>query len=153
QADVSDKPAYVQKHRSLSKSLQDTIDSFRVDQYRTQLAVDDAVGTVITALSDTGRLANTMIVLASDNGHTWGEHRLLGKIVPYEESIRIPLVVRYDAVITAPGTDDHLVTNLDLASTFTDLTGATGEGLEGQSLMPLLSRTPVTWRQDFLVEH
>jgi N-acetylglucosamine-6-sulfatase len=151
--DVSDKPAYIQAIHPLTQSQIDIVDAFRIDQYRTLLAVDDLVHTVVTALSDTGRLGNTMIVFASDNGLTWAEHRRKGKLVPYEESIRIPLVIRYDPGVTTPGIDDHLVTNLDFASTFTEISGAKGANLEGTSLVPLLSGTPVTWRNSFLVEH
>jgi N-acetylglucosamine-6-sulfatase len=151
--DVSDKPSYIRKLRHLTKAQQAAIDALRINQYRTLLGADDAVGTVVKALSDTGRLDNTMIVFASDNGLTWGEHRNRGKIVPYEESIRVPLVIRYDPLVAIPSTDDHLVTNLDLASTFTELAGAQGVGLEGLSLIPLLAKTPVAWRNDFLVEH
>jgi arylsulfatase A-like enzyme len=153
EADVSDKPTYVRNVNLLGHRQIDAIDALRVDQYRALLAVDDAIGTIVTALADTGRLSNTLIVFASDNGYTWGEHRRRGKLVPYEESIRIPLVVRYDPLVLTPGTDDHLVTNLDLASTFTEVSGATGKALEGMSLVPLLSRSSVTWRDDFLVEH
>jgi N-acetylglucosamine-6-sulfatase len=153
EADVSDKPAYVRNVNLLGQKQIDGIDALRIDQYRTLLAVDDAIGTIASALADTGRLSNTMIVFASDNGLTWGEHRRKGKLVPYEESIRIPLVVRYDPLVLNRGTDDHLVTNLDLASTFTEISGARGVALEGSSLVPLLAQSSVTWRDDFLVEH
>jgi arylsulfatase A-like enzyme len=153
EADVSDKPLWVQHTHSLRQAQRDSIDAFRIAQYRTLLAVDDAIGTVIQALTDTGRLANTMIVFASDNGYTWGEHRLRGKVVPYEESIRVPLVIRYDPLVANPGTDQHIVTNVDYASTFAELAGASSLGFEGMSLIPLLSQSQVTWRGDFLVDH
>ena len=56
---------------------------------QTLLSVDDQVANIVQALSDTGRLDNTLILYASDNGFVFGEHRWFGKIVPYEESIRV----------------------------------------------------------------
>jgi N-acetylglucosamine-6-sulfatase len=153
EADTSDKPAYVRDWPRLKASNKAAIDDLRIKQYRTLLAVDDAVESVVTALSDTGRLGSTMIVFASDNGFAWGEHKLRGKSVPYEESIRIPLVIRYDALIASPGSDDHLIANIDLAPTFAELAGASGGEYEGQSLLPLLSQPPGAWREDLLVEH
>jgi arylsulfatase A-like enzyme len=152
--DVSDKPAYISTLKRASLSKQATIDAFRINQYRTLLAVDDAVNTILTALSDTGRVDNTMIVFASDNGLTWAEHRWQeGKIVPYEESIRIPLVIRYDPLTSTPWTDIHLVANIDIASTFAGLAGTSGPGIEGLSLMPLVENTFLDWRDGFLIEH
>ena len=155
EADVSDKPAYIRALSKLGSSARSNIDAFRINQYRTLLGVDDAVGKVVQALQDTGRLANTMIVFYSDNGLTWAEHRWKkGKLVPYEESIRVPLVIRYDPYTQSPGsTDAHPVTNIDLAPTFAELAGVTAPGAEGTSLMPLITGTSTGWRTDLLIEH
>ena len=140
EADVTDKPGYIKGLKKLGATAQANVDAFRIKQYDTLLAVDDAVNTIVTALSDTGRLSNTMIVFASDNGLTWAEHRWQeGKVVPYEESIRVPLVIRYDPLTAAPSTESDLTANIDLAPTFADLAGVTAPGAEGTSLMPLLS--------------
>src|SRR4029079_10780809 len=97
EADVSDKPGYIRATKKAGSVAQATVDAFRIKQYQALLAVDDAIDKIVHALSDTGRLSNTMIVFASDNGLTWDEHRWQdGKVVPYEESIRVPLVIRYD---------------------------------------------------------
>jgi N-acetylglucosamine-6-sulfatase len=154
EADVTDKPAYIRGLKKLGATAQANVDAFRIKQYDTLLAVDDAINTIVTALSDTGRLSNTMIVFASDNGLTWAEHRWQeGKAVPYEESIRVPLVIRYDPLTTSPSTDTHLVANIDVAPTFAALAGVASPGVEGTSLLPLLSGSPVDWRTDFLIEH
>ena len=87
---MSDKPAYVRGYGPLSRSDKATIERFRRDQYRALLAVDRAVSEIVDALTDTGRLSNTLIVFTSDNGMLWGEHRWSSKVVPYEESIRVP---------------------------------------------------------------
>jgi N-acetylglucosamine-6-sulfatase len=91
--DASDKPEWVQQTALMNSSDIAATDSFRQDQYRTLLSVDDMVNTVVQALTDTGRLSNTMIVFASDNGYSWGEHRRWDrKSSPYENDTRVPLI-------------------------------------------------------------
>jgi N-acetylglucosamine-6-sulfatase len=156
--DVSDKPAYIRAIPRFAAGNVSRIDSIRRKQYQSLQAVDEAVARVVTALEETGRLSNTMIVFMGDNGFLWGEHRWgrtgpQNKQVPYEESIRVPYVVRYDPIVTAPRTDAHLVLNIDLAPTFTALAGTAAPGAEGRSLLPLLSDPASAWRQDVLIEH
>ncbi|HET9250136.1 MAG TPA: sulfatase, partial [Actinomycetota bacterium] len=97
EADVSDKPAWVRDLPPLTTAQEASIDAFRRDQYRSLLGVDRALGRVLDALERTGRLENTLIVFTSDNGIMHGEHRWTKKEAPYEESIRVPLVMRWDA--------------------------------------------------------
>src|SRR6266496_2260381 len=131
EADVSNKPQWVQSRPPLSPASQANNDRLRRNEYRTLLAVDRAVGRIVGALSDTGRLDNTMIVFMSDNGFLEGEHRLVEKVAPYDESIRVPLVVRYDPLIAEPRVDaSHLVLNIDLAPTFAQLAGVTTPGVD-----------------------
>jgi len=94
-----------------------------------------------------------MIVFMSDNGLLWGEHRWQSKMVPYEESVRVPMVVRYDPLTAVTRRDDHPVVNIDLAPTFAALAGTTAPGAEGRSLLPLLLDPGARWRSDFLLEH
>jgi arylsulfatase A-like enzyme len=152
EVDVSDKPGWVREIPRLgSKSA--GIDRFRLDQYRSLLELDRTVGRIVDVLDETGRLATTMIVFASDNGMMWGEHRVSGKGDAFEESLHVPLVVRYDPLTGAPRTDDHLISNIDLAPTFADLVGVRLPGAEGRSLVPLLSGGSASWRRALLVEH
>jgi arylsulfatase A-like enzyme len=154
EVDVSDKPAWVQALAPLTPEVQSFLDDRWKNIYRTLLGVDDAVGEVVTALQETGRLSNTLIVLASDNGWTIGEHRWRNKKDAWEESIRIPMIARYDPLITAPRVDRHLALNIDLAPTFAELAGVPAPGVDGVSLVPLLtSPNPGPWRKDFLIEH
>jgi len=154
EADVSDKPAYVRDLQPFAGAAQTKLDAQYHDAYRSLLAVDRAVGAIVTALNDTGRLDNTLIVFASDNGLLWGEHRYRGKQLAYEESIRVPLVVRDDGLNLPQGTSDsHVVGNIDFAPTFADVAGVPAPGVEGSSLMPLLTQANPQWRSDLLVEH
>ena len=130
-----------------------SIDSFRRKQLRTLLAADEAVANIIDTLESTGRLDNTLIMFASDNGYVRGEHRFTGKLAPYEEALRVPLAIRYDALISTPRTDSHLVVNVDWAQTFAEIGGVSAPGAEGTSLVPLLTNPNATWRTEFLIEH
>jgi arylsulfatase A-like enzyme len=150
EADVSDKPAWV---RNLALKSAGSIDSFRRKQLRTLLAADEAVANILGTLESTGRLDNTLIMFASDNGYVRGEHRFTGKLAPYEEALRVPLAIRYDALISTPRTDSHLVVNVDWAQTFAEIGGVSAPGAEGRSLVPLLTSPNATWRTRFLIEH
>jgi arylsulfatase A-like enzyme len=151
EADTSDKPEWVAHRERLDAAARAEIDRVRADQYRSLLAIDQGVREIVRALEDTGRLSTSLIVFTSDNGFTWGEHRLFGKGDPYEESIRVPMVVRFDPVVRRPGrSDDELVLNIDIAPTVRDVTGVDGPPMDGRSLVPLLDGSADGWRSHFL---
>src|SRR5438477_363552 len=97
---------------------------------------------------------NTMIVFASDNGYSWGSHRWEPKQCPYEECMRVPLVIRYAPLAPLPRTENGFGLNIDHGETIAELAGATPDpGVEGMSLVRLLDGTAPSWRNDFLEEH
>jgi N-acetylglucosamine-6-sulfatase len=152
--DRSDKPMHIRALHPIGPVRTANLEVLRRNQYRSLQAVDRAIGRLLSALDDTGRLHNALVIFTSDNGLLWGEHRWLKKEVPYEEAIRVPLVVRADAIIgQGTRTDDHLVANIDLAPTIADVAGVTLPGAEGKSLVPLLTETAETWRRALLIEH
>jgi N-acetylglucosamine-6-sulfatase len=151
--DVSDKPTSIQRLPRLTPEVQAWIDGFRRRQLQTLRSVDDQVGHLLEALDETGRLENTLIVFTSDNGILWGEHRWMKKEVPYDEALRVPLVVRYDAGEIVPRTDPHLALNIDIAPTVADITDVPHPVTDGVSLSPLLHDAAAAWRTDFLIEH
>ena len=120
---ATDKPAWVRSLAPLTAGDGAAVDAFRRGQLESLLAVDDAVGELLDALADTGRLDETLFVFTSDNGYLWGEHRWRSKVVAYDESIRVPLVVRYDGVAQTAATSPRLVANIDLAPTFAQAGG------------------------------
>lgn len=124
------------------------------DQLRCLVSVDESVGKVLDALKETGQLDNTLVVFSSDNGYLWNEHHLGDKRVAYEESIRVPLVMRYPKLIK-PGTKiDPMVLNIDLAPTFIDLAGAEPiKDVHGSSLVPLFKGDDSHWRKAALFEY
>ena len=99
-------------------------------------AVDDGIKTLIDTLKSTKQLDNTIIVFTSDNGWLQGEHRVPGdKYLPYEESIRVPFVIRGPG-IPANRQVTSLVSNVDFAATLIDAAKATsGRTLDGVSLL------------------
>jgi arylsulfatase A-like enzyme len=154
EADVSDKPQYIQAIPPLTPTQMTARDDARRSQFRSLLSVDRAVGGILDALRNTGRLGTTFILFASDNGLNIAEHRWTEKRVPYEESIRVPIIVRYDpATDLTARTDPHFVLNLDFAQTFANLADTAAPGAQGASVLPLLAGDANGWRNDFLIEH
>jgi N-acetylglucosamine-6-sulfatase len=147
--DLSDKPAWLRSFAaSLPPMARHDPAEVRAGQLASLRAVDDAVRRILDALADTGRLQDTLILFTSDNGFTWGEHGLGNyKLTPYEESIRVPFIARYDGRLPAGAVDDRLVASIDIAPTVMQAAGATLRA-DGRSL---LEAGP--WRTDVLVEH
>ncbi|WP_262380110.1 sulfatase [Nonomuraea sp. PA05] len=154
QTDVSSEPYWLRNRPALALDTQADVDEHYRRRLRAMLGVDDLVGSVISALRETGELDDTYIFFTSDNGFHLGTHRLKqGKTTPFEEAIRVPLVVRGPAV-AAGSTITHLGATIDLAPTVAELGGATVPAFaEGRSLVPLLrARPPSEWREHVLVE-
>ena len=151
EADVSDKPAFVQALPLLDPETRAALDTLERDGLETMASVDRAMVALIDALDAAGRLDRTLIVFASDNGYLYGEHRLQGKGLPYEESIRVPMVVWAPEAV--PRTEDRLVVmDLDVPATVGAWTGVLGEG-DGMSLWPLLRDEEADqWREGVLIE-
>ncbi len=118
------------------------------------LAVDEGLGRIMTTLKTRGILDDTVIVLTSDNGFFFGEHGLsLERRLPYEESIRNPLLMRYPPLVPAGARPRGLALSVGLAPTMLDLAGAEiGEHIQGRSLVPLLLGDSADWRKSVLVE-
>lgn len=121
---------------------------------RTLLAVDDGVGLLLGALENMEQLDNTIFVFTSDNGFMLGAHRLLDKRVMYEESLRIPLVIRYPEKLEPGRRVSQLVSTLDLAPTLVEAGGLeAAETMLGASLLPLFESEAVPWRDQLLYEY
>ncbi len=141
EADVSDKPRAVRRLPLLSDSeVADVTRKYRC-ALESLLSVDDGVNRILNRLKQQGDLADTYVIYTSDNGFLNGEHRLPeGKVKPYEESIRVPLLIRGPGIPRGKTAHD-LAINADLAPTITQLTGATpGLAMDGQSLLPAALR-------------
>ncbi len=153
ESDVSDKPPSIRSLPPLSRTEIAQIDALHEKRVESLQAVDDLVEGVVNKLQAVGVLDNTYVVFTSDNGWYHGEHRIkAGKEPPYEESIRMPLLVRGPGV-QAGTTTDKLTLNTDFFPTFTDLAGVTTpEYVDGRSLRSVLEGNATTWRTAFLLE-
>jgi len=154
--DVTDKPPWIQSLRRLTSDDIANIDKRHENRVESLQAVDDLVGAVVRKLGQQGVLSNTYIVFTSDNGFHHGEHRIRqGKARPYEESVRVPLVISGPGV-AAGSTTDKFVLNTDYFPTFMELAGAqtqTPSYVDGRSLRPLLTGPPPpSWRTAILLE-
>jgi arylsulfatase A-like enzyme len=153
EADVSDKPPFVRKLPRLGEKARDrTLQIYRA-RLASLLAVDDLVDRLVRALAETGRLDRTVILFTSDNGFFSGEHRLLdGKYYPYEESIRVPLLIRGGG-FPKGRVAQQVVSNVDLAATIVALAKAQpGRVLDGRSLLPLALEAQTARNRGVLIE-
>ena len=132
-----------------------TGDKSILDRQRSLAAIEEGVGKILETLKQAGQLDNTIIVFASDNGYFYGEHGLsVERRLAYEESIRMPLLIRYPKAVKASTVRDELVLNIDLAPTLLELAGVTVPNtMQGHSLVPLLSGKKSSWRNSFLIEY
>lgn len=125
------------------------------DYFRTITGADDNIGRLLKALDDLKLTEDTVVIFASDNGFYLGEHGLGDKRSAYDESLRIPLLVRYPRMVKPGTTCDKMALNIDLPSTLVDLGGAQiPASFQGRSWRPLLEgKTPADWRKAFFYEY
>lgn len=122
--------------------------------FRCISAADDNLGRLLATLDELGLADDTVVVYSSDNGYYHGEHGLGDKRSAYDESLRIPLLVRYPRMIAKGTLRDQMVLNIDLAPTIVDLAGARVPAeMQGRSWRPLFADTNAPWRQSFLAEY
>lgn len=176
---LTDKPRWLKRRQPYTAALAHDLGVTRmVDSCRALLAVDEGVGRILDALerADPG-LEHTIVVFTSDQGVQNGQHQHTTKKTPYDESIRVPFVIRADGVLGETGSTDrsHIVTNVDLAPTLLDLAGVDpstivpgcpdsndiyetrcaqrGGRFDGRSFASLLRGEPYVPTREFLIEH
>jgi arylsulfatase A-like enzyme len=118
------------------------------DYLRCILSVDENIGRILNHLDESGLADNTIVVYTSDQGFYLGEHGWYDKRFMYEESLSMPLVVRYPEGIPAGQVSEDIVLNLDFAPTLLDYAGVTvPAAMQGASLRGLVSgETAGDWR-------
>jgi arylsulfatase A-like enzyme len=119
------------------------------DYLRCGAAVDDNIGRLLRTLDDEGLSENTIVVYVSDQGYFLGEHGFLDKRIMYEESLRMPFVIRYPKEIPAGTRNRDIILNIDFAALLTDYAGAQAPELsQGRSFRRnLAGQTPADWRE------
>jgi arylsulfatase A-like enzyme len=153
EADVSDKPQVTSSQTPIPAFAEDQITKLYRNRLESLLAVDDMVRQVVAALSARGELDDTVFIFTSDNGFLFGEHRWrTGKVLPYEPSIRVPLIMRGPG-IPAGAHRTQSVANVDLAPTILDIADAKpGRTQDGRSLLPLLAEDRLETSRGLLME-
>jgi arylsulfatase A-like enzyme len=153
EANIGDKPwAYWHKDelRAAAAIYQDNV---RRRQLQSLLSLDRGVARIVGTLRAKHELNDTVIFYTSDNGFLWGEHRLGGKLWPYEESTHVPLIVRTPWTTGARVSRDAVL-NIDLASTIGAVAGVKPElPQDGRSFLPVLRGRRIRWRKAFLIEY
>ena len=150
ESDFSDKPPYVREMAGQpTRSCRDGTDfecgeRVRRKQLRTLMSVDDMIERVLGRLEGLGQSENTLVFFVSDNGMLWSEHSLVGKFVPYLQSVRVPMFMRWPGTLS-PRADRRLVANIDIAPTVLDATRVT---LPGRVAMDGRSLLDTSWRRD-----
>lgn len=111
-------------------------------------AVDDSVGRLLNYLDENGLSENTIVIYSSDQGFFLGEHGWYDKRWMFEESFRMPYLVRWPGVVKAGARPAELIQNIDYAPTFLDAAGlATPDEVQGRSLVPVLRGAANDWRK------
>jgi arylsulfatase A-like enzyme len=117
-------------------------------------SLDESVGRIYQVLRETGQLDNTLLVFTSDNGFALGEHGRTDKRTAYEESLRVPLLVRYPGIVKPGTVIREMVLTLDLAPSILDICGADPlPEADGQSWKRLLAGEATGWRTAFLYQY
>jgi len=159
EADVSDKPLVIRRRTPITARQRANIQENWQQRRETLLAVDEAVASIVETLRATGELDNTLLVFTSDNGFFHGEHRIRnGKVQLYEESIHLPLLMRWTANKALPrGVHrKQLTVNVDDAETILAAAGDTarpGRIEDGVSLLRYWKDGGLELGRDLLVDN
>ena len=118
-------------------------------------AIDESLGLVLETLDAMGELENTVVIYSSDNGYFLGEHTFNDKRLAYENSMRVPMLIRYPKMIKPKTRIKKQCLNIDMAPTILDMAGIEIPGyMQGDSMLGLLSGKPeADWRTSILFEY
>jgi N-acetylglucosamine-6-sulfatase len=144
-------PLYARREPLTSGEIHDADSRFTRMSHAVR-SLDDGVGHILDGLGDRAR--DTIVIYLSDNGFLFGEHRRFGKTDAYEESVRVPMIVRYPALLEpeSPFTSRALVSNIDIAPSLAELAGFPWHA-DGRSFVPLLDGSARSIRSALLIEH
>ena len=120
----------------------------------TLMGIDDSVGAVLNFLDANGLAEDTLVIYMGDNGFSFGEHGLIDKRHFYEESAKVPLLVRWPEQLAAGEPIAQLVQNIDIAPTILEAAGLqTPPHMQGMSMTPLFARNETDWRDRIFYEY
>lgn len=152
-----DKPALERRIEGVKPLGAETVTSDETirDRLRMLAGVDESLGRIFEALAATGRLDDTVVIIMGDNGYFYGEHGLSEeRRLAYEESIRVPILIRYPRAFPRGARPKGMALTIDVAPTILDLAGAPAlPQADGRSLAALATGTPKDWRRSFFIEY
>jgi N-acetylglucosamine-6-sulfatase len=150
---VTDKPIAIRSLPRIRPKMMTCLTELNQQRLESLQSVDRGVAEIVNAVTAAGEIDNTVFVFTSDNGYMVGQHRVLqGKVLPYEPSIRVPLVVRGPG-FPAGVTRSQLTATIDLAPTFADLADAAPKRtIDGVSLLPIASDPTASADRDIVLE-
>lgn len=132
-------------HKSMPREITGFNHGFWYDRMGSMYAINDLVRETINALKANGEWDNTLLIFTSDNGFQFGNHGLYHKFSPYEEAIRVPLIITAgDSLRIKAGVEmSEWITNLDFFPTILDLAGIETEpDVDGKSMISLIQQNP-----------
>ena len=142
EADRSDKPVYVRRATVVTKAQAQQVCASMI---RAIMTADDEFGATMQLLADRGVLDDTLVIFSSDNGFSWGEHGRMSKFVPYEPSMRVPMLMRWPGHIAVGTSRTRLVSYVDILPTILQAANvslpAGAPALDGESLLRPTRRT------------
>ncbi|MCD4761782.1 sulfatase-like hydrolase/transferase, partial [bacterium] len=146
---INDKPGIMRAQVNDKVDI-DRRDELQRDQLRSLNALDRSIGAIMDRLEVLGELDNTVFIFTSDNGYLWGEHKLYGKGLAYDESVRVPFVVAMPGI--EAGADNRLiVADIDTAAAILELAGLANPA-SGQSFVSLLNNKEALGREEVIIE-
>lgn len=155
--DLSSKPPYLKQARSILQARKYGYDApeavlKHIKEYCAAVTdTDRALGRMLNTLEQLGLRDNTYIIFMGDNGWLLGEHRFTSKVLPYEESIRVPFFLSGPGI--QPQVRDEIVLNADVAPTLLDCAGLPAPPrINGRSMLPLVAGETTPWRMSFYYE-
>ena len=157
----ADKPMWVQNRKNSRHgvdvpfgSTEQSMATIYRQYMETLLAVDESVGRVMEVLRQKNLLDSTLVIYMGDNGYAWGEHGMTDKRSAYEESMRVPLMMRCPDLFKGGTRVSQMVANIDIAPTVLEVAGLEyPRSMDGRSMLPLLQGRNVSWRDALLYEY
>lgn len=153
------RPSYLKARRKSWHGLEGLLEKYHFSELQRAIAaclvsVDDGVGRLLAHLEKTGELDDTVVVYSSDNGFFAGEHGLNDKRAMYEDSIRVPFLVRYPRLIRPGSRYRQMILNVDLAPTMLDFAGVPSPAhMQGRSWKPMLEGRDRSGRDYWMYEY
>ena len=116
--------------------------------------IDDSIGEVLDYLDRTSTAQSTLLMYMGDNGFSFGEHGLIDKRHFYEESVKVPFLVRCPEMIKGGQQLQYMIQNIDIGPTVMDAMGLhTPDHMHGKSILPILRQEEFTWRDKIFYEY